>query len=94
MAKRSPAFRIRWSKREQDWVCSWPEWHRRLSPTANFLLYNLREEPHQRVNGNMPIAIDGALLHPETLAELERRGIDTKRIRITLPLHPPPEEQD
>ena len=81
---RKPGMRIYYSKREQDIVfdADIPKPGGKLvSPDRHLVhqaTYNgavLKQHQFDRYG----------LLHPEMLAELERRGYDTKKIRISIP---------
>ena len=64
-----PGIHVRWSVRENDWLISW-------------------ELPATKSTGHLVSRVltsEGGLLHEDIVADLERRGFDTKRIRVTIP---------
>jgi hypothetical protein len=78
-------FIIRWQANLNDWILDRPDGISRA--TSSFLFSILWQRPHKMDNSPMPpIEVLGGLLDPATLAELEKRGIDTKKIRIILPV--------
>ncbi len=83
-----PAIRICWSKRERDWMHHWPDGARSV---ARYLSYILGRSEVIPPNGGLPAFPVGGLLSKEVLAELDRLGVDTRAIRITLPMKQPTE---
>jgi len=80
------ALTVRYLTHENDFVLDWPAMPGGKQ-AAVYINGILKERPHTRLNPPMPpLPVEGGLLCPEVLNELERRGFDTKRIRITIPL--------
>lgn len=86
MGKRRPAITVRYVKSQGDFVYDWPPM-RGGKNSVHFIHGILNEPPHVRPNPPLdPLPVAGGLLCPEVLEELERRGFDTKGIRVIIPV--------
>jgi hypothetical protein len=78
MGKRKPGMRIYYSKREHDFVLD-------SDPKPEGRGYSKPDQHYVNGATGQEHTLDGGLLSKKVLEELERRGYDTKKIRISIP---------